>query len=183
MVRLMRGISLERARRDTTSGGPASRRDAVALRRWLVQLALILGFVLARVLAVLLSRRYAGHSGTTNHAIVGLVVLALAVVHVSQRRRTIRGLLRGMTRGGSATRHRPGRAGSDLTLWLLTLNATVSVVADLVTGQTIYLLLPGPYVLQKWGQTRYTVSVLVLLGFVITHVVRRRGRLRGSHIS
>jgi len=63
-------------------------------------------------------------------------------------------------------------------LWILTLNAMVSGVADFMVGHTIFLSIPGPNILQKW----HAMSVLVLLVYVIVHVVRRRKRLWTSHI-
>jgi hypothetical protein len=63
-------------------------------------------------------------------------------------------------------------------LWLLTLNATASGFADFVMGRTIYLPIPLPAFLQKW----HLLSVVVLLVYVVVHVLRRRRRLRRSHI-
>lgn len=64
-------------------------------------------------------------------------------------------------------------------MWLLVLNATISGVVDYVVGHTVYLPIPGPFVLHKW----HAMSVVVLLAYVIVHVVRRRARLRNSRIS
>jgi hypothetical protein len=54
----------------------------------------------------------------------------------------------------------------------------VSGVADFIVGHTILLPIPGPNILQKW----HALSVVVLLVYVIVHVVRRRKRLRTSHV-
>jgi hypothetical protein len=155
-----------------------SRGDSFARRRWLVHLALILGFLAAVISAVFLSKKYFGYSGTTDHSIIGLVVLGLVLVHLTQRRRTVKRLLSQLFGSKNATVHRSRLAESDMILWLLTLNAMVSGVADFVVGHTIFLPIPGPNILQKWHAT----SVLVLLVYVIVHVVRRRKRLRTSHI-
>jgi hypothetical protein len=143
-----------------------------------VHLALILGLLAAMISAVFLSRKYVGHSGTTDHSIIGLVVLALVIVHLTQRRQTVRRLISRLFVRPSLTGRQSRQAESDLILWILTLNAVVSGVADFVVGHTIFLSIPGPTILQKW----HAMSVLVLLVYVIVHVVRRRGRLRSSHI-
>jgi hypothetical protein len=157
---------------------PGSRGDSIARNRWLVHLALILGFLAAVMSAIFLSRKYLGHSGTTDHSIIGLLVLALVIVHLTQRRYTVRRLIYRLFERQRSTGHRSRQAESDTILWILTLNATVSGVADFVVGHTIYLPIPGPSILQKW----HAMSVLVLLVYAIVHVVRRRGRLRTSHI-
>jgi cytochrome b len=69
------------------------RGDSIARNRWLVHLALILGLLPAVISAIFLSRKYLGHSGTTDHSIIGLVVLALVLVHLTQRRQTVRRLI------------------------------------------------------------------------------------------
>jgi hypothetical protein len=150
----------------------------MARNRWEVHLALILGLLAAMISAVFLSRKYVGHSGTTDHSIIGLVVLALVIVHLTQRRQTVRRLISRLFVRPSLTGRQSRQAESDLILWILTLNAVVSGVADFVVGHTIFLSIPGPTILQKW----HAMSVLVLLVYVIVHVVRRRGRLRSSHI-
>jgi hypothetical protein len=100
-------------------------------------------------------------------------------VHLIQRRHTVRRLISRLIgrRGSTPTRAR--QAESDLILWLLVLNATISGVVDFVAGHTVYLPIPGPSVLQKW----HAMSVMALLAYVIVHVVRRRARLRNSRIS
>jgi hypothetical protein len=150
----------------------------MARNRWLVHLTLILGFLAAVISAIFLSRKYLGHSGTTDHSIIGLLVLVIVIVHLTQRRHTVRRLISRLFGRQSSTGHRSRRAESDMILWILTLNAMVSGVADFVVGHTIFLPVPGPNIFQKW----HAMSVLVLLVYVIVHVVRRRGRLRTSQI-
>lgn len=156
-----------------------SRADASARRRWAVHLALIVGFLAAVGSAVVLSRKYLGHAGTTNHSIIGLVVLALILIHLAQRRRTVGRLFAALTGRKNTTGRARRQASSDLVLWLLTLNVMVSGVADFLVGHTIFLPIPGPNLLQKW----HAAGVVVLLIYVIVHVLRRRKRLRRSHIS
>ncbi len=71
------------------------------------------------------------------------------------------------------------RGWSDFVLFLLTLNVMVSGLGDYVVEHTIFLPIPGPYVLQKW----HAMSALILLIYVVTHVVRRRRRLWRSRIA
>jgi cytochrome b561 len=126
-------------------GGPISRN------RWIVHVALILAFLAAVVSAIFLSKKYVEHSGVTDHSIIGLVVLVLVGVHLFQRRRTVGRLLSRLAGGRNSTKTRSLQAVSDMSLWLLTLNAMVSGVVDFLAGHTIYLPIPGPNVLQKWA--------------------------------
>ncbi len=163
-----------------TIGVPArGRANATTRRRWLVHVVLIVGFLAAAVSPIFLSRRYLGNSGTTDHAIICLIVFGLVVVHLYQRRRTVRRLATQLLRGRDAGTPRSSPAGTDLVLGLLTLNAMVSGLADYLVGHPIYLPIPGPYVLQKW----HAISAVVLVVYVATHVIRRRRRLRLSHIT
>jgi hypothetical protein len=155
-----------------------ARGDSIARNRWLVHLALILGFLGAVISAVFLSRRYLGHSGTTDHSIIGLLVLALVLAHLTQRRQTVKRLIARFFRRQNSRGTRTRLAISDTILWILTLNAMVSGIVDFMVGHTIFLSIPGPSILQKW----HAMSVLILLVYVIVHVIRRRGRLRASHI-
>src|ERR1019366_2219942 len=156
-----------------------NRGDSIARNRWMVHLALILGFLAAALSPIFLSRMYWGHSGTTNHAIISLIVLGIVLVHLWQRRHTVRRLFARLIGHQSSPAHRSFQAPSDLILWILTLNAVVSGVADYLVGHQIFLPVSGPIIFQKW----HAMSALVLLVYVIVHVVRRRKRLRRSHIN
>jgi len=138
---------------------------------------LIVGFLAATLSPIFLSKKYLGHSGTTDHSIIGLIVLAIVLVHLWQRRQTIWRLIsRFWGRRSPGARKR--LAVSDLILWLLFLNVMISGIADFIVGHTIFLSIPLPNILQKW----HAMGVLVLLVYVIVHVVRRRKRLRTSHV-
>ena len=162
----------------TSAAGVTRGRDAIAQRRWLVHLALIVGFAAVLVSAAFLSDSYLGHSGVTDHCIIGGVVLALVVVHLAQRRRTVSRLLRGMAGVAESSSAQLRLALSDTVLVLLLFNAMVSGLADYVTGRTIMLPSGLPSRLGKW----HLDAVLVLLVYVIVHAVRRRRRLRTSHV-
>ena len=154
------------------------RYGAAARQRWVVHLALVIGFVASLATAITLSKRYLGHSGTTNHAIVSVAVLVVIFVHLFQRRHTIARLVTQLFhRRGRARSRRTGL--SDAILWLIVANTMVSGFADYVVGHTIFLPIPGPNLVQKW----HGFSSIVLLVYVAVHVIRRRRRLRSSHIT
>jgi hypothetical protein len=163
----------------TARTDPSSRADLVARSRWLVHVTLILGFLAAAISAVFLSRKYLGHSGTTDHSIIGLLVFVIVLIHLTQRRRTVRRMLSRLFTHQRSTGHQSRQAASDIILWILTLNAMVSGIVDFEVGHTIFLSIPGPSIVQKW----HAMSILILLVYVIVHVVRRRKRLRTSHIT
>lgn len=144
----------------------------------MVHLALIIGFAASLATAITLSKKYLGHSGTTNHAIISVVVFVILLVHLCQRRHTIARFASQLT--GRRGRSKTSRlALSDTILWLIVANTMVSGIADYVVGHTIFLPLPGPVVIQKW----HGFSAIVLLVYVTVHVLRRRPRLRTSHIT
>jgi CBS domain containing-hemolysin-like protein len=112
--------------------------------------------------------------GTTVHIVVGLGFFALVLVHVAQRRRTAGRLVAHL---GHARQwaSRPGRrALSDVLLGLLTLNLLVSGLADWLAGHTILL----PVAALGW----HVAAAVALLADASVHVLRRRRRLRTSHI-
>jgi hypothetical protein len=157
--------------------GAKGRRGA-ARQRWVVHVALIVGFVATLASAITLSKKYLGHSGTTNHAIISVAVLVVILSHLYQRRHTIARLASQLIR-----RHGPAKSSrtalSDTILWLIVANTMVSGVADFIVGHTIFLPIPGPNLIQKW----HGFSAVVLLVYVVVHVTRRRRRLRTSHIT
>lgn len=142
-------------------------------------MVLVVGFLASALSPVFLSRRYLGHSGTTDHAVICLVVLALVLAHLAQRRHTLKRLVAQLLHRGNAGARGRSLASSDLVLLVLTLNAMASGTVDYLVGHTIYVPVPGPPILQKW----HAMSSLVLLIYVSTHVIRRRRRLRLSQIT
>ena len=158
---------------------PRRRAGSLSRNRGLVHLALILGFLGAFVTLAYLTRHYFGLWGTTDHAIVGFAVLGLVLVHLWQRRRTVRRLISRLGRDHSSRDGQASQALADMILWLLTLNVMVSGSADYVVGHQIYLPIPGPYLLQRW----HAMGVVVLTIYVVVHVVRRRKRLWRSRIT
>jgi len=150
----------------------------IARRRWIVHLALLAGFLAALLSAVFLSRTYLGHSGVTDHSIIGGLVLCLVIVHLVQRRQTVGRLAKRLIRVTATLPVQTRIAVSDLILWLLTLNAMASGLADYLSGSTTFLPISGPTRFLKW----HADAVIVLVIYVTVHVIRRRRRLRASHI-
>jgi hypothetical protein len=115
------------------------------------------------------------------HLVVGLAFVALAVVHLVQRRHTVARLLSNLGRARTWLR-RPGRlAWSDAALALLTLNVLASGTYDLVSGAQVILHPRGigiPFRDIGW----HVASALVLLVYLCMHVARRWGRIRRSAI-
>ena len=73
------------------------------------------------------------------HLVVGLAFVALAILHVVQRRHTVARLLGNLGRARTWFRRRGRLAWSDLVLSLLTLNVLVSGTYDLVSGNQVIL--------------------------------------------
>jgi hypothetical protein len=155
-----------------------SSRDVIARRRWVVHLLLLAGFLAALLSAAFLSDRYLGYAGVTDHSIVGGLVLCLVIVHLVQRRQTVGRLARRLIRVTATVPLQTRIAVSDLILLLLTLNAMASGLADYLAGSTTLLPFSGPSRLLKW----HADAVIVLVVYVTVHVIRRRRRLRSSHI-
>jgi hypothetical protein len=157
---------------------PQPSRDRIARGRWIVHLALIAGFLAALISAVFLSRPYLGHSGVTDHSILGGLVLGLVIVHLVQRRKTVGRLAKRLFRVTTRIPLQTRIAVSDLILLLLTLNAMASGLVDYLSRNTTLLPIGGPSRFLKW----HADAVIVLVIYVTVHVIGRRGRLRASHI-
>jgi hypothetical protein len=115
------------------------------------------------------------------HLVVGLAFVALAILHVVQRRHTVARLLGNLGRARTWFRRRGRLAWSELVLALLTLNVLVSGTYDLVSGNQVILhprSLGIPFRDIGW----HVASALVLLVYLCVHVARRWGRIRRSVI-
>jgi len=139
-----------------------------ALSRWMVHLGLLVSAAAALGTLQLL------HVRVAYHTVVGLVFVALVVVHLAQRRRTLARMASqlGRTFAGRVVR----LTVSDLLLLFFTLNVLVSGVLDWNRGMPIQLPLPGP--LGRW----HAISSVVLVIHLVVHIWRRRKRLRRSTI-
>jgi hypothetical protein len=135
--------------------------------RWAVHLALL--FAAAASLGTLQLL----HVRLAYHTVVGLVFVALVLVHLIQRRHTIARLATGFVRGAE---RKVRLALSDLVLLLITLNVLVSGIVDWSRGEPTQVPLPKPFF--RW----HLDAGLLLVAYLIVHVVRRRKRLRRSNI-
>jgi hypothetical protein len=115
------------------------------------------------------------------HLVVGSAFVALAIVHVVQRRHTVARLFKNLGRARTWFCRRGRLAWSDGVLSLLTLNVLVSGTYDLVSGNQVILhphSLGIPFRDIGW----HVLSALVLLVYLCVHVARRWGRIRRSVI-
>jgi hypothetical protein len=172
----------------TTHGGAASATSAVPASsqadstttggrmqaRWLVHLLLIATFAASLATVVLVPEG-------TPHLVVGLAFVALAGVHVAQRRHTVSRLLGNLARVRTWLGHRGRLAWSDVVLAVLTLNVLASGTYDWLSGNQV-ILQPRTVGIPFRDIGWHVLSALVLLGYLTVHVARRRGRLRRSAI-
>jgi hypothetical protein len=145
-------------------------------RRWYVHLALMLTLA-----GSLLSLIYLSHS-ITIHVIFGVLFMVTLLFHFFQRRRTITSLLKRLVGVQTRTRATTRLAVSDVVLELLVLNVLVSGVVDGVQHHATQIpfateigLPPG---LSQW----HKLAAIVLVVYATVHIIRRRKRLRRSHI-
>jgi len=140
---------------------------ATESRRGWVHIALIASFGVAALIVV--ARQSIGV-----HILAGVCFAALVVVHLVQRRRTVRALATSLSK---PTARRGRLAWSDAGLLFLAANAIVSGLVDWMSPVPVMVSLPGIPPL-NW----HTTTSLLLVVFVVVHVIRRRTRLRHSQI-
>ena len=117
----------------------------------------------------------------TPHLVVGLAFVALAGLHLVQRRHSVARLLGNLARAGTWFRRRGRLAWSDLVLALLTLNVLVSGTYDLLSGNQV-ILHPHDVGIPFRDIGWHVLSALVLLVYLCVHVARRWGRIGHSSI-
>jgi hypothetical protein len=117
----------------------------------------------------------------TPHLVVGLAFVALAGLHLVQRRHTVARLLGNLGRARTWFRRRGRLAWSDLVLSLLTLNVLASGTYDLLSGTQV-ILHPHDVGIPFRDIGWHVLSALVLLVYLCVHVARRWGRIRRSAI-
>jgi hypothetical protein len=115
------------------------------------------------------------------HLVVGAAFVALAILHVVQRRHTVARLFGNLGRARTWLRRRGRLAWSDVVLSLLTLNVLVSGTYDLVSGNQV-ILHPRSLGIPLRDIGWHVASALVLLVYLCVHVARRSGRIRRSVI-
>ena len=150
-----------------------SRASARARSRWTVHLALLITITVALVPLLL----FGVSPRVTVHIVVACVFLGLVIVHLAQRRHMLRRLIAQLGRAGSRVKGRR-LAVSDAIFAFLAANVLASGIYDLATGQNTRIPLPGIQLFIGW----HALSSVLFLGYLITHVIRRRRRLRRSRI-
>ena len=115
------------------------------------------------------------------HLVAGAAFVALAIVHVVQRRHTVARLVGNLGRARTWFRRRGRLAWSDVILAILTLNVLVSGIDDLVSGNQV-ILHPREVGIPFRDMGWHVLSALVLLVYLCVHVARRWGRIRRSAI-
>jgi hypothetical protein len=145
-------------------------------RRWYVHVALLLSLAGSLLSLIYLSR------SITIHVIFGVTFMVMMVIHLFQRRRTITSLLKRLFGSTARTSAASRLAISDIILELLVLDVLVSGVVDALRHQatqfpwaTALHIPPG---LSQW----HKLAAIVLVVYATIHIIRRRKRLRRSHI-
>jgi hypothetical protein len=111
-----------------------------------------------------------------DHTVVGFVFVGLAVVHLTQRRRTIACVVTQFALAQTFLERRTDLALSDVLLFLITPNVLMPGILDWGLGQPIQLPLPVPF--DRW----HLDSGLALVVFLALRVWQRRKRFRRSTI-
>ena len=158
--------------RDEAVGGQ-DRASGRARSRWAVHLALLITIIVALVPLLLFNL----NPRVTVHIAIACMFLGLVIVHLVQRRHTLTRLTAQLIRAGSRMKGRR-LAVSDAIFGILVANVVASGIFDLATGQNTRIELPGIRLFIGW----HSLSSLLFLGYLITHVIRRRKRLRRSLI-
>ncbi len=149
------------------------RASGRARSRWAVHLALLITVIVALVPLLLFNV----NPRVTVHIALACVFFGLVIVHLTQRRHTLRRLTAQLMRAGSRMTGRR-LALSDAIFGFLVINVLASGIYDLATGQNTRVPLPGLHLFIGW----HSLSSLLFLGYLIAHVIRRRKRLRRSRI-
>jgi hypothetical protein len=144
--------------------------------RWYVHLAL-----LASLAGSLLSLIYLSHS-ITIHVIFGVWFIVMMLMHLFQRRRTIKSLLKRLAGFQPRTRSTTRLAISDVIFELLTLNVLVSGIVDILKHHSTQFPLAASLHLPPGLDQWHKLAAIVFVVYAIVHVTRRRKRLRRSHI-
>jgi hypothetical protein len=163
----------------TGDESPQSSKGVVALgrrtrARLVVHLCLLATFAASLATVTLITEGWP-------HLVVGLAFVALAGVHVAQRRHTVARLLGNLGRVRTWFRRRGRLAWLDVVLALLTLNVLLSGTYDLLSGNQV-ILHPRDFGIPFRDIGWHVASALVLLVYLCVHVARRRNRIRRSAI-
>jgi hypothetical protein len=118
----------------------------------------------------------------TLHVIFGVWFMVMLSFHLYQRRRTIKTLLRRLFGVQTRVRAASRLAISDIILELLVLNVLVSGIVDGVNHHATQFPLANALHLPPGLSQWHKLAAVVLVVYATVHVIRRRKRLRRSHI-
>lgn len=143
----------------THGQSPPDRRTRSAAARWWVHAGLI----------VTVSVSLAFEPMLTLHIVIGLVFAALVIAHLVQRRRVSAALLAQLLHPRGWLRPSGRLAMADSVLATSTLAMLASGFWDWLDGHPTKI---------RW----HAITGVVLVGFLVVHTLRRRSRLRSSHV-
>ena len=115
------------------------------------------------------------------HLVVGSAFFGLVILHLVQRRHTVARLAIAVGRPFNWVKRRGRMAWSDLALALLTLNALISGVYDLATGNQV-ILRPRSVGIPFRDIGWHVSAAILLLAYLCVHVARRWRRIKRSAI-
>jgi uncharacterized membrane protein (DUF485 family) len=145
-------------------------------RRWYVHLALLVSLA-----GSLLSLIYLSHS-ITIHVIFGVWFMVMLLFHFYQRRRTISILFRRLVGAQTRARASTRLIVSDIILELLVIDVFVSGLVDGLDHHATQFPLSSALGLPPGLSQWHKLAAFVLVIYATIHFVRRRKRLRRSHI-
>jgi len=145
-------------------------------RRWYVHFALLVSLAGSLLSLIYLSK------SITLHVIFGVWFMAMLLFHFYQRRRTITSLLKRLIGNQTRSRATTRLAISDIILELLVLDVLVSGIIDGVNHQATEFPLASALHLPPGLSQWHKIAALVLVIYATVHFIRRRKRLRRSHI-
>jgi hypothetical protein len=143
-------------------------------RRWYVHLTLLVTLAGSLLSLIYLSR------SITIHVIIGAAFMVVMLFHLYQRRRTVKSLVKRLVGGRSHAKAR--MAVSDLILELLVLDVLVSGIIDGLQHHATQFPLASTLHLPPGLSQWHKLAAVVLVVYLIVHIIRRRKRLRRSHI-
>ncbi len=151
------------------AAGPGDRRGRMRAR-WLVHLGLMLTLIVSLVPLLMFSASLR----VTLHWVSACLFAAFIVAHLGQRRLTLARLAAAAARMGRRLRPARRLALSAVVFSVLLVNVIVSGVLDVASGGAVMV----PFLHLNW----HAAASLLFLGYLVTHVIRRRQRLRKSAI-
>jgi hypothetical protein len=118
----------------------------------------------------------------TIHVIFGVLFMVAMLFHLYQRRRTVTTLLKRLVGLQSRTKSLTRLAISDIILELLVLDVLVSGVVDGLQHHATQFPLAATLGLPPGLSQWHKLAAIVLVIYATVHIIRRRKRLRRSHI-